>query len=114
MISVPPFWSGVDHDRFTRPSPEVPITDIGALGVVTGMAEAEIADCSLVPALLVADTVKVYERPFVSPRTMHEGDVETPVCTVYVHECTPGVEVTRYDVIGAPPLELGATQLTVA
>jgi hypothetical protein len=37
------------------------------------MADAEGADCSLVPALLVADTVKVYERPFVNPSTVH-GD----------------------------------------
>ncbi|CAB5067913.1 unannotated protein [freshwater metagenome] len=50
------------------------------------MAEAEIADCSLVPALFVADTVKVYERPFVKPVTMHEGAAVLPAGTVYVHE----------------------------
>jgi hypothetical protein len=82
--------------------------------VVTGIAEAEGADCSLVPALLVADTVKVYERPFVNPSTVHEGDAAPLAGTVKAHECTPGVEVTRYEVIAAPPLELGATQLTVA
>jgi hypothetical protein len=76
----------VDHERFTRPSPEVPTTDIGALGVVTGIAEAETADSTLVPALLVAETVKVYERPFVNPRTVHEGVAVFPAGTVNVHE----------------------------
>ena len=76
----------MDHERFTRPSPEVPTTDIGALGVVTGIAEAETADCSLVPALLVAETVKVYERPFVKPVTVQEGATVLPAGTVNVHE----------------------------
>ena len=54
--------------------------------MVTGIAEAEAADSTLVPALFVADTVKVYERPFVNPVTMHEGAAVLPAGTVNVHE----------------------------
>ena len=49
---------------------EVAPTEVGAPGVVAGVAGAEAADAGLVPAELVAVTVNVYVVPLVRPPTV--------------------------------------------
>jgi hypothetical protein len=60
-----------------------------------------------VPALLVADTVNVYAVPAVKPITVI--GLVVPVVTI-----DPGLLVTVYLVIVAPPLLAGAVKATVA
>ena len=52
------------------PSPGVALTPVGALDTVAGVAAAEAAETELVPAALVAVTVKVYWSPLVRPVTV--------------------------------------------
>jgi len=66
------------------------------------------AEAGLVPTRFVAVTVKVYGVPLLSPVT---GVVVAPVVDA-VKE--PGLEVTVYPVIDAPPSETGALHVTVA
>ncbi len=49
------------------PLPPTALTLIGALGTVAGVTELLVAEGVLVPAALVAVTVKVYTVPFVKP-----------------------------------------------
>ena len=86
---------------------DVAATAVGALGVVAGVAADEGADVPLVPAELVAVTVNVYGVPLVRPRTVQL--VVTPSGVVQV--CPPE-EVTVYEVMGEPPVVVGATQET--
>jgi hypothetical protein len=69
------------------------------------LGEAELA--TEVPAAFVAFTVKVYERPFVSPVMTH---VSAPVV---VQVLSPGRPYTVYAVIGDPPSVAGASHETV-
>jgi len=57
------------------------------------------------PDTFVAVTVNVYDVPFVRPDT-----VQVVVAVEHVNE--PGVEVTVYELIEAPPLLTGAVQDT--
>lgn len=50
--------------------PGVPTTPVGALGTVDGVTGNVDADGALLPALLVAVTVNVYEVPLVKPVTV--------------------------------------------
>jgi hypothetical protein len=54
---------------------------------------------------LVAVTVNEYEMPFVRPVTVHDVDA-----VVHVNE--PGEDVTKYELIEAPPFETGAVHDT--
>jgi len=74
---------------------------------VAGTTAPEGADAEPVPALFVAETVNVYEVPFVSPLT-----VQLVVTVVQMKD--PGVEVTVYPVIALPPVDAGAIQDTTA
>ena len=74
----------------------------------SGIAPGEAADGSLVPATLVAVTVKVYETRFVRPETAQES---APVVS---HVKPPGSETTSYAVTGLPPLNGGAPHETIA
>ena len=76
-------------------------------GALPGVTGADGSDGSLVPALLVAVTVKVYAVLFVSP-VICIGDTEPDAVP------PPGLAVTVYDVIGAPPVEKGAVNATDA
>ena len=75
----------------------------GAEGVTAFEADED----APVPATFVAATVKVYEVPFVRPLTVHDVDEVEQVAP-------PGLDVTVYDVIAAPPLLAGAVHVTVA
>ena len=72
----------------TWAAPEVPITDVGAPGVVYGVTALDAPDAEPVPAAFVAVTVKVYEVPGVKPVTLQ---VSAPDVTQVK---PPGVEVT--------------------
>ena len=61
MIAAPPFETGAVQEIKAVVDDEVAAatTEVGAPGVVAGIAAAEAADAALVPAPLVAVTVKV-------------------------------------------------------
>jgi len=67
---------------------ELADTEVGALGVVDGVATAEGDEAGPVPEPLVAVTVKVYPVPLVSPVTVQV------VIPVVVQVRLPGLEVT--------------------
>src|SRR5437868_4063301 len=79
----------------------------GAGGGAGGVSAAEGADAGPVPTLLVAVTVNVYAVPSVSPVT------STLVTPFVVAVAPPGLAVTVYPVIAAPPFEAGADQWTL-
>ena len=82
-------------------------TPVGLLGTAfAGFVEelgAEIADG---PTLFTATTLNLYVVPLVKLDTVHD------VAPLTVQLCPPGAAVTTYEVIGAPPLDDGAFQLT--
>jgi hypothetical protein len=80
---------------------------VGASGTVAGVTELLALDAELVPAALLAVTVKVYTTPFESPVTVI-GE-EPPVAVK-----PPMLEVTVYVVIAEPPLLTGAVKEIVA
>jgi hypothetical protein len=65
-------------------------------------------DASEVPWALVAVTVNVYVPPGVSPVTVQPND------PVVVHVAPPELAAAVYPVIGAPPVDEGAVQVTTA
>ena len=79
---------------------------MGGRAGVTGLDGVE---GSLVPTALVAVTVKVYVLPLANLST-----VEVSVTPSSTAVTLPGSEVTVYWVIGLPPSETGAVQLTLA
>ena len=60
-MAAPPLDAGVDHDTAAEVAEEVAraVTPVGALAVVAGTTGAEAPEAGLVPAELVAVTVKV-------------------------------------------------------
>jgi hypothetical protein len=80
----------------------VPI--VGAPGTVVGVAELDAALFGELPLELVAYTTNVYAVPAVNPVTVIVPD---PACDT-VPVILPGVEVAVYEVITAPPLNVGA------
>jgi len=80
---------------------------VGAPGTVLGVTELEAPEAALVPPALVATTVKVYAVPLASPVTVI--GLLVPVAVF-----PPGLAVTVYPVIAAPPLFAGALKATLA
>jgi hypothetical protein len=74
---------------------------------VLGIALVLLADEGLLPVLLVATTVNVYALLFVKPVTQIGPFAPVPVNP-------PGLEVTVYNVMIAPPLLRGAVNETIA
>ena len=71
---------------------DVPATEVGAPGTVAGVAVAAAVPAELVPAWLVAVTLKVYATPLVRPVKVHE----VPVMLVQpAGGVTAGLEVTE-------------------
>ena len=70
----------------------------------TGLVEE---DTLPVPAAFIAATVNVYDVPFVSPAIVIGELVPLAVRL-------PGLEVTTYPVIEAPPLDCDASKETIA
>lgn len=110
VIDAPPLSLGAVKETVACPFPAVAETAVGAAGTVTGRAgvTAVLAEEALdAPSLFVATTVNVYAVPFVSPDTVIGELAPLPVNP-------PGLDVTVYPVIVAPPLSLGAVNETVA
>jgi len=80
---------------------------VGAPGTPAGVTLFDGADAGPAPTALVAVTVKVYAVPLARPPTVI-GEAG-PVALM-----PPGDDVTVYDVIGVPPLEMGGVNATVA
>jgi len=93
---------GADHETATCPLPLVPITVVGAPGILSGVTAEDAVDALELPTELVAITVNVYGVPFVNPVTVAVVPDDVVACK------PPGLDVTVYKVIVAPPLELGA------
>ncbi len=87
-MAEPPSEAGVFQATVTSALPQVPFTEVGALGTllsVTAELGAEDAD---VPTALVAVTLMVYVEPFVSPVIGH-----AVAGAGTVQEIPPGVAV---------------------
>jgi hypothetical protein len=102
-----PFAAGAVKVTVAAALPRTALTAVGAPGTAAGVTATEAADAELVPAALVAVTVKVYAVPLVKPVTVIGLAVPVPVIA-------PGDDVTVYAVIALPPFETGAVKLTVA
>jgi hypothetical protein len=87
-MGLPPVFVGAFHHTIDEPrETTVARTSVGALGTEPGVAAADCADATPVPASLVAVTVNVYRTPFVRPSTAQDNvDVEQTL--------PPGLEVT--------------------
>ena len=71
----PPLLAGAVHDTDADPTPPVAVPIAGAPGVLAGTTEFEALDGFPVPTPFVADTLKVYAVPRVSPVTVVEVTV---------------------------------------
>jgi hypothetical protein len=90
--------------------PAVAVPMVGAPGTVAddiGVTPFDAEEAAPVPTLLVAVTVNVYVVPLVNPVTVIGLDEPVPVIP-------PGLDVTVYDVMVAPPLLTGAVNATEA
>jgi hypothetical protein len=84
---APPLSAGAVHDTVAEPFPGVAELSVGASGMVAGTIEPDGEEVALLPALLVATTVKAYDMPLPNPSTTH-GLVE------HVAVSPPGDAVT--------------------
>jgi hypothetical protein len=58
-MAAPPLLAGAVHETLAEPLCAVAETPVGASGTVAGMTAADGKDAALLPAVLVATTVKV-------------------------------------------------------
>ena len=84
---------------------------VGAPGTVAGATGVAVTgvEAGPSPMPLLAVTLSVYWVPLVSPETWH---VSGPLVQPQLKLSTPSVAVTVYALIGSPPSEAGAVQLT--
>ena len=78
MIDRPPFDDGVVHTSETCAFPPVPATLVGSDGTDCGVADADAVLYELVPAALVAATLKTYATPLVRPVIVALVAVDVP------------------------------------
>ena len=104
VIADPPLLAGTVNATVACVFPFVAVPIVGAPGTVEGVTEFEAELAGLLPLAFVANTVKVYAVPLVSPVTVI--GLAEPVAVIL-----PGVEVTVYPVIPEP---VGAVKVTVA
>jgi len=107
VIVLPPLEAGGVNTTLACPTPGVALFITGAPGNAAGLTARERAEAGPVPTAFVALTVKVYDVPFVRPVTTI--GLVRPVAIL-----DPGLDVTVYEVIGAPPLFAGGVKLTEA
>jgi hypothetical protein len=89
-MAAPPLLAGAVQDTTDWVlALEVAVTPVGVPGVVAGVAAADGAEEVLVPAELVAVTVKVYGVPLVRPVT-----VQVVVVPLGVVQIWPPLDVT--------------------
>src|ERR1700736_5288103 len=111
-MGLPPSDAGAVQLSVTWALPPVAATAVGAPGATTGATGVTLFDAiegRLAPIALIATTVKVYVVPLIRPVPV--AVVAGPV-TVIVPPFT--LDVTVYPVIGLPPSDDGAVQLSVA
>ena len=65
MTAEPPLELGAVHESVTDPSPLTPLTEVGAPGVVNGVAEID-SEYSPIPHSVSAATLKVYVVAFLN------------------------------------------------
>ena len=104
VITAPPL-DGAVHETVAEESPDLPTTPVGASGTVEGTIGDEPVEAEPVPDTFVAVTVNVYEVPLERPVTVQ-------LVELVEHVNEPGVEVTVYPVIAAPPVLTGAVHDT--
>ena len=111
VILAPPLLTGAVHDTVAEPFEATADTPVGApVTVDAGVSDGDGLDAALLPALFWAVTVNVYPVPFERPETRQL--VVLPFTVVQVRE--PGLLVTVYEMMLAPPSLTGAVQDTVA
>ena len=111
VIAEPPFEAGAAKLTVALRLPvAVATTEVGALGAPTVVIELEALETVPGPTELVARTVNVYAVPAVKPVI---AIVPLPACEI-VPVMPPGDEVAVYEVIVAPPSEIGAVNETFA
>jgi hypothetical protein len=111
VIPEPPSNTGATQTTCAVPTPaSVAVTDVGASGTVAGISTpADANDNGLSPMAFVANTLKVYVSPRVSPKTVQDAAGGE---AFDVHVNPPGDDVARYDVIVEPPSLAGASHDT--
>ena len=103
---VAPFDAGaVQETEAEAAIAPVATTEVGASGTAEGTIDDDATEAEPVPDTFVAVTVNEYDVPLVRPLTVHEVDE-------VVHCNPPGLEVTVYAEIAAPPVEAGAVHDT--
>ncbi len=107
VISAPPLFVGALKLTIACPLPASAITSVGASGTVLGVTLFDAAEVLPLPAAFVAKTSNVYAVPFVNPLTVIGLSVPDAVIP-------PGLDVTVYPVIVAPPLLSGTLKITSA
>lgn len=107
MIVAPPSLAGAEKLTVARALPATAVTAVGAPGKVRGVTAFDGLLAGPVPAAFVADTVNVYVTPLLSPTIVNGLAVPLTVAP-------PGLAVTEYPVIVAPPLLAGDVNATVA
>ena len=111
VTAEPPFEAGTAKLTVALRLPvKVATTVVGAVGAPTVVTELEALDAEPVPAEFVAVTVNVYAVPAVKPVI---AIVPLPACEIDP-VIPPGDDVAVYEVIVAPPLEVGAVNETFA
>jgi hypothetical protein len=86
-MALPPLDDGALHETDAWVLPAVTLTPVGAPAVVIGIIALEALEAELVPAPLVAVTVKVYWVPLFRPANVRE-------VAVVVALTLPGDDVT--------------------
>jgi hypothetical protein len=76
VIPEPPLFNGAVHDTTTWPFPEVPVTNVGASGTVTGITPLEASEKAPIPTAFMAAVSKKYGMPLMRPVAVHDGVVE--------------------------------------
>jgi hypothetical protein len=107
LMGAPPSDEGGANTTVTCPSPAVVELIAGAPGSVRGVTAVDGDEASPDPAWFDAVTVNVYAIPLPNPVTTI--GLDWPVAVL-----PPGDAVTVYEVIGAPPSDTGAANVTVA
>ena len=106
-ITEPPLNNGAVKETVAVPFPGVADTPVGAFATVKGITADDGLDGILLPVLLIAIIVKVYDVPLVNPETVIGELLPDPVIL-------PGLDITVYNTTGDPPLFNGAVKETVA
>lgn len=87
VIALPPLLAGATNATLAEVLPAAATTAVGASGTVTGVTAVEAVEATELPTAFVANTVKVYDIPFIKPVTV-SGELDPVAVT------PPGLDVT--------------------